>query len=386
MRKCALVLLLLLLCTVLNGCSQASQVENHAYVLVMGLDRTQDGQIKITVQVPKISGGASEEASSGKEGDNYMQFAVTAHSYEAGLEKLDWASPRDLTLSQIKLIVLSRELAESEECRALIKSIAQTERLYTASKVAVCEGRAEDFVAAIQPKIGTRISTDIEAMFEHYNGRGYVPGSSLADLFYQTESIYSDPLVTFALLEKQQDAQTGESQSMQSASALSGDIQSISASYESDIPTRFLGAAVFADGRMKGVFTGTQSIISGLLRNEVESTRYECGGQNLIIVPARPVYVSVDVESDPVIIKIDAKLALAAQEELPDEENLRESLEKDIRSTIQAAREFGAEPFGFAEKAARSFLTIDAWRKYNWDQKFIDAKIEIELSFARSDA
>ena len=50
------------------------------------------------------------------------------------------------------------------------------------------------------------------------------------------------------------------------------------------------------------------------------------------------------------------------------------------------AREFGAEPFGFAEKAARSFLTIDAWRQYNWDQKFIDAKIEIELSFARSDA
>lgn len=382
MRKtlfAVLILGVILLC----GCSQASQVENHAYVLVMGLDKTSDGQMKMTVQVPKISGSPSESTSTGGSGGNYMKFAVTARNFEAALEKLDWASPRDMNLSQIKLIVLSRELAEAEECRKLIENIAQTERLYTATKIAVCEGRAEDFVTAIQPKIGTRISTDIDAMYEHYTSRGYVPGSSLADLFYLTQSVYSDPMVSYALLDKQNDSELKETQQV---SALSGDIKDVSASYDSEIPTRYLGAAVFVDGRMRGVLNGTQTVLTNLLRNEIEAMRYECDGQSLNIVPARPVYVYVDVNSQPVQIKIDAKLALAAQEELPEEEKLRRALNKDIREAIETARRFEAEPFGFAEKAARKFITLASWNDFDWKEQFLAAEIEIDLSFAHSDA
>lgn len=382
MCRTGLIISLLLL-LLLSGCSQASQVENHAYVLVMGLDKYGDGQMKMTVQIPQISGNAAEEENSGKNG-NYMKLSVSAENYEAALEKLDWASPRDLNLSQIKLIVLSRELAESEECTKLIENIAQTERLYTATRVAVCEGSAEEFVAAIEPKIGTRISTDIDAMFEHYISRGYVPQSSLAELFYLTKSIYSDPMVTYALLKDGQ--KQVESSATEEASALSGSVESVSESYDSDISTRFLGAAVFVDGRMRGVLNGTQTVIAALLRNEIDSMRYECDGQSLTIVPARPVYIRVDAKNEPICIHINAKLSLAAQEELPDEEKLRSSLEKDIRETIESARQMDAEPFGFAEKAAQHFLTIADWQNFDWDKHYANAEFEIDLSFANSDA
>lgn len=385
MRNCLMILLILFIALTLSACSQASQVENHAYVLVMGLDKTQDNQMKMTVQVPKISGNSSENENAGG-GSNYMKFSVTAENYEACLEKLDWASPRDLNLSQIKLIVLSRELAESEACKAVIKNIAQTERLYTATRVAVCEGSASDFTASLEPEIGTRMSTDIEAMFKHYTERGYIPSSSLADLFYLTESIYSDPIVSFALLETSGDEKAEPEASEARTSALSGDVENISQSYESDIATRFLGSAIFVNGRMQGVFSGTQTMITGLLRNEIEALHYACGGQNITIVPARPVYVKVDTSASKLHIRIDAKLSVAAQENLPDEEELRRSLEQDILGVISSARALGAEPFGFAEQAARGFLTIEDWQKYSWREKFADAEIEIVLSFARSDA
>lgn len=381
--------LLMLPVLLLSGCSQASQVENHAYVLVMGLDQTQDGDIQMTVQIPRISGNADSQSDSGSSGD-YLKLSVSAENYESALEQLDWASPRDMNLSQLKLIVVASDLAQSDNFRSIIKNITHTERLYTACKVAVCEGKAADFISAIQPRIGTRISTDIEAMFEHYTARGYVPASSLADLFYQTESIYSDPMVTYALLENTPPDSSASSdengQDARSASALSGDIRTVSDRYESDISTRYLGAAVFANGQMQGVFTGTQTVIANLLRNELKSMRYECGGQNLNIVPARPVYIRVDPSADPIRISINAKLAISAQEEMPNEDTLRASLEGDIRSVIQAAQQMGAEPFGFAEKAASHFLTIVAWRAYNWHEKFRQAQIQIDLSFAHSDA
>lgn len=372
----------LLFCMLLSGCSQSSQVENHAYVLVMGMDRLEDGQIQMTVQIPKISGGSGESSGQGSGQENYTQLTVKAEDYEAALEALNWASPRDLNLSQIKLLVFSRKLAEETRFGEIIESIAQTERLYTAARVAICEGKAKDFVSAIQPNIGTRISTDINAMYEHYISSGYVPESSLADLFYLTKSVYSDPMVTYAMLSEEKQP----SKQVQPASALSQPIAEVSDSYESDIPTRYLGAALFANGRLQGVLSGSQTMMANLLKNDVDAIRYSCDGQTLNVVPTRSVYVKVDTGGGRPKISINAKLSIAAQERRPNEDVLRSSLTTDMKNTIRAAQDMGVEPFGFAERAARNFLTLDDWLEYDWHEQFKNAEIDIKLSFAHSDA
>ena len=377
-------MLLCLLCACLSGCSQASQVENHAYVLVMGLDRMQDGQLEMTVLVPKISGGQSESSGGQSGSDSYTKFVIRAADYEDAISRLNWASPRDVTLSQIKLIVFSRELAEDAQCRELIENIAQTERLYTAAKVAVCEGKARDFVEAVKPNIGTHVSMDIDAMYEHYTSSGYVPNSSLAELYYQTESIYSDPMVTYALL-NQEAAEKADKESAP-AVALYGSVQEVSDAFESDIATRYLGAAVFSGGRLAGTLNGNQTVMANLLRNEAEAIRYACGGQTLNMVPARATFIKVDVSGERPKISINMHLSLAAQERHPDMQELKESMEADIRDTIQRAKDMQAEPFGFAEKAARKFLTIEQWLQYDWQKRFQEAEIEIDLKFTHSDA
>lgn len=360
----------------LCGCAQSSQVEDQAYVLAMGLDRTDDGKIQMTVQIPQIAGN-DDASDSGGNKSAYKQFSVTAESYESALEKLNWAATRKPDLAQMKLLVLSSALAQEADCRKLIEHIAQTERLYTATRVAICEGKAKDFIESIRPYIGTRISTDIDALFEHYAAEGYLSESSLADLYYQTESIYSDPLAAYALLDQREEAAP--------ASAMRGSVNAISDELESDQPTRYLGSAIFRDGRMQGVLNGQQTIIANLLRNQIKSMRYECGGQSLTIVPTRSVRLRVNTKADPAQLIVDARLSIGAQEEKPDEELLRASLEADIRNTIEAARSMGAEPFGFAEKAAMGFLNFEAWQKYGWREQFQTAKIEIKLRFAYSD-
>lgn len=377
-----LFLMLSLMC--LNGCALTSQVEDQAYVLVMGLDRAPDDQLEMTVQIPKISGSTQEGSSSGGN-ENYMQMSVTAADFEGALEKLDWASPRNVNLAQMKLIVISSELANEEQCRSLITNIAQTERLFTATKVAVCEGSAKEFVSAIRPYIGTRVSTDIEAMFDHYNDCGYVPESSLADLYYQTESVYSDPMVTYALLNQEASKKQEAKQSVPTSAFLES-VRHASETYESEIPTRYLGAAVFSHGSMKCMLNGGETILANLLRNELDSFRYECDGQSLEFVPTRPVRLKVDTESKPVKITLKVALSYAAQEETPDEARLKAKLINDIETLIKTTQGAGVEPFGLAEKAARNFLTLADWEDFDWKSRYSDAEITVELRFAQSDA
>lgn len=387
-RLSALAALFMLVCILLGGCSAASQVEDQAYVLVMGLDRSGDGRLEMCVQIPRVAGNSGEDSSGGANGsENYLKLSVKADGYEAALEKLDWASPRNVNFAQIKLIVLSRAIAEEAECGELIEHIAQTERLFTAARMVVCEGSARDFVESIQPNVGARISTDIEAMFKHYNDRGYVPVSRLAEFYYQSKSVYSDPMITYALLKEADTEKEGDGrEDAQASEALSGSIEGLSQDYESEIGARYLGAAVFAQGRMRGIFTGMQTILANLMRNELKSFRYECADQSLELVPTRPVYIHVDTSGEIPIIRINAKLSYAAQEKAPDENLLREKLEADIRNTIHSAQQMGAEPFGFAEAAARSFLTLEKWTAYDWRIRFKSAGVEIKLSFAQADA
>lgn len=384
--KISLLAFMLLICSFLCSCSQAAQVEDQAYILVMGLDRTDSGQIEMTVLIPQISGGSGAQEGGGSK-SSYKHFSIEADSYEAALEKLSWAATRDPELAQMKLIVLSRKLAEEDLCKEILENMAQTERLYTATKIAVCEGSAKDFVEAMKPNIGTRISSDIDALFEHYCAEGYLPSASLADLYYHTESIYSDPMAAFALLEDKQKAESenNTNEPAKAASALRGTARELSAEFQSDNPVRYVGSAVFKDGSMRGTFNLHQTMIANLLRNQIESMRYECEGQSLLLIPTRSVRLKVDTKSMPIRILIDAQLSIAAQEEKPDENKLRRQLENDIRNTIQAAQNMSAEPFGFAEKASVHFLTFDRWKAFNWREQFRNAEIDIKLKFAYSD-
>lgn len=368
----------------LTGCSLSTQVEDQAYILVMGLERGVDNQLVMSVQLPKISGGESEGGNSGK-AEKYMQISVESQDFEGALEKLDWASPRNVNLSQLKLIVFSQDLAREANFGSLIANIAQTERLFTATKVAVCEGSAKEFVETLRPYIGTRISTDIEEMFDYYNDRGYVPVSSLADLYYQTESVYADPMVSYALLDENSQKEQ-ETQGSVPASAFMESIHDISNSYESEIPTRYLGAAVFSDGSLSCVLNQGQTILVNLLRNELNSFRYENSGQSLELVPTRPVYLSVDTKSEPVRITANIQLSYAAQEKTPNEHELKRDLVNELEDVIAYTQKYEIEPFGFAERAAKKFLTLSDWMDFDWKSRYKNAKIEVKLRFAQSDA
>ena len=91
--------------------------------------------------------------------------------------------------------------------------------------------------------------------------------------------------------------------------------------------------------------------------------------------------IKVDTDADPVKIEISIQLSVSNQDQRMRVEKLRDSLKSDIEALIEHAQRMGAEPFGFAEIAARSFATLDQWQQYDWREQFRHADVEIKLRF-----
>ena len=66
------IAVLVLLCALLSGCTQARQVESIAFAVILGADLTEDEGIELTVQIPKVGGGSESEESSSGEPSDYL--------------------------------------------------------------------------------------------------------------------------------------------------------------------------------------------------------------------------------------------------------------------------------------------------------------------------
>ncbi len=358
-----LVFLNLLLCC---GCAQSRQIENQAYVIVLGIDAADNGGITLTAKIPVLSSQGGDKPSSG---ETYRQFSATGTNYNTALKNLHSVSPRNLNLSQLELLVFSTELTEINDFRSLIEDISQTERLYTASKAVICNEKAMDFVANLQPAIGSRLSLDVPAIFENYTDQGLIPESTLANLYYLTATIYSDPMVANAVL-------SPDSAAAKSTEENSGSSQSIS----------FIGSSVFSNGIRKLTLNPEETILTNLLRNEVKYFRFEVDDKIVEAAPYAPVSLSVDLAQSPVKLSVKLRLNIGTQEDMPDENRIKDKMTEDIHSLIRKAQQNGAEPFGFANSAASKFPTFAKWLEYGWKEAYEHADIDISVSLARWDA
>lgn len=364
-----LMALALLIC-LLSGCSQRQQVENQAYVLVMGVDRTPDG-IRITAQMPKVS--QNDQADNGAAGGSYMKLSVSGTSYADVLQRLSWAVPRTLNLSQLKMLVLSEEIARDPMCGDLLEEIAQTKRLFAAAQVVVCAGDASGFVIALEAVMGSRLSTDITSMFDHYIESGEIPECRLADCYYLTKSIYSDPMLIYANYD---DASTAFSETLEEAEKRT----------RTDVKNHYLGAALFSNGSMRGLWGRDETILANLIRGSTRTFKYEYEGRNLDIAPSRPPTVRIDTDAEPVRVSVSLHLTVNSQEASIDPDALSRDLRMKLYDLLTDAQRMDIEPFGFAECAARNFTTIDEFIEYGWKRRFAGANFDINVNLLRADA
>jgi len=300
-----------------------------------------------------------------------MVATASGETLSEALELLSAAIPRRINLTQVKLIAISRQLAESEKFKTLMREMAGTYQLYGTAHMVICVGKAEEFIRNQEPVIGTRISTAIIALLDHYKEQGYIPESTFADVYYRIHSIYGDPLVTLA----------------GSADQESDPVREIPpAILPDEVPAKlmddkndYLGAAIIRDGIMVGTFTAREMLAANLIRGRKMKFDYSLNGETVSLTADSAPKISVDTKSYPVKIEYEQTLLAVPLIQLPDLDELEIALQKDFEQVMEKCQALKTDPFFLAEKAAGNFRTIEKFLQFGWNHHFAEADIRIKI-------
>ena len=359
----------LFICTLLfTGCQLSGEVENQAYVLVLGIERLEDGNIGLTALVPRIGKNAGSTEGEDSRGSPYLRFSVSGNSWPSALEALQWSTPRQVNLSHIELLVASGNIAGDPEFPELMRNMAEVSSLYTNARFAVCQGSARTFIDAGKTVIGTRMSTELKAMLKHYANQGYIPDSSFADACYAAGSIYSDPVAIWAY--------TADDDS--NAIVTLNESQPVQV-LETPMKQCFSGAAVFREGVFLETLTAEDTRLLNLIRGHRTTFCFNCKDNSYEVTPMRSVVKQVEIDNDRV--KLILSIELSTQEMLCREDIriLTTDLRHALEALIQKCQAKRCDPFGFAEEAASHFVTVPEWRAFGWRDRYATAEKEIRV-------
>lgn len=375
MRRVGLILLLVVF--VLTGCSlPTGEVENQAYALVLGIDRTVGG-IELTIRIPRIGHSGDSNSDSEASGRPYLVLAAAGESYAQALEHLHWASARELNLSHVKLIVVSEALAYDEAFRELISRVAETRHLYTTAGFVVCEGSARAFIEGQETILGAHLSSELTAQFRHYAAHGYIPRATFAELYYATRACYSDPTGIWGFMD------AGE---RPAAATITGDADKLNADTLTASDRQYLGTALFRDGRMVGRLSARETLYLDLLTGRVESFTFDVNGSACALSTLTGPRRSVRFDGDRVTL--EARLSLTAEDSANRAllDRVEEALALELEALVRRCQTLGVEPFGFAERAAMRFPTYARWLAFDWRERFSQANVDISVEIYSASA
>lgn len=150
MKRIILILIAALLCT---SCT-ALPAEERAFAVALAVDGG-PGAWRVWARIPTYQSGGGYATVQG-EGD----------TLEGALAALDAAAPQQLHPGQLRLIVFTRQLAQSEALPMAIAALAARQDLRMDAALAVTEDDPAALMDAMTPASGSRLSKSLDTQME----------------------------------------------------------------------------------------------------------------------------------------------------------------------------------------------------------------------------
>ncbi len=404
MRRIALLLIICIDISMFSSCYDAKEIDDLLHVVAIGVDRGIKDKWRLTILSPSLKGGAGESSQGGMQTgggqqSEYFFITVDAPSFFSGIDIINSTLSRRLNFMHTELLVVSEDIARSGMMGEFLAPIVRFRQIRRSLHVLVTKGTALDYIDSTKPSVGTALSKNIQIMSQESGITGFFPHVTLQNLYDQMKSNYRQPVVTLAALGNPENLNEEEENSGNTFKT-GGDY------YAGDLPlshkqrTEVFGAAVFDGDRMVGRLTGDETRLMMMASGEFKMAFYTMQDPKKpsLIVPldvrrlGKPkVIIKLDGDKPIIHLKVELEGDLLAIQSNIDYERpelkplLEKAFEKQIKEGLDKLMEksidLKSDIFGFGQTAARKFLTIQEWEKYNWVSKFQNAEITTEVKF-----
>lgn len=404
MKRISAAVLLCTMLFILSGCYDARDINDAAYILLIGIDRGISDKFRVTFKFPAFeAGGAQGEGGSGTEspsnGVNYKTLTIDAPSFNAALELANTSIPRTLNFMHAQFIVISEDIARAGLVGEFLAPIVRNSSIRYSTRLLIAKESAAEFVELLEPFGGSDITRMCENLMKQAQETGLFADLTLYDLHDCMTSPYHQPVAVLAAVNK------GENfiekwPKWATNYNIPGDY------YAGDVPRKkgskieLLGLAVFNGDRMVGKLTGHESRLLAMAKGgfkkgtyTIPDPRHPEFNVDLEVREARrpdikvwfegeKPFVSLKLYLEGDIHSIQSGIHYETPAMLPVIERAFERfIKRELDKTIEKTQRLNCDVFHFGHTAGKHFATIQEWEAYDWNSHYKDAEIYTEVDF-----
>ena len=414
--KIFLIIILTLSTFLLTGCYNKKELDNLAYVIALGADVGSGDELNITYQIAVPLKISSDSGKTGEE--NYITHTVTANSLYTGNSKVNSLTSKEVNLSHVKLIVYSEELAK-QDLSGHINGIVSNVSIRPKTTVALCKGKAKDFLEKITPNLEASPARYYELLFESQKYTDDTIASELIN-FYSTAGALDQATTLLILSNQSGDDETSSKtkneenikkeqhltgisnkndQSVKSSAGDSGGSQEKNEDKKSKSETKFLGIAAFNGGKMVGTIPEelvashlilTSSLKNGNITVEDVEQKNKLASIHLTQNKHCKFDVTLENETPEINISIDLTAKLQSSNSTTDyltnknknalKEKLEEKLEQQLNEYFKLTQDLNSDIAGLGKYVKTKYLTWEEFEKSKWLENYKNAKINVKVS------
>lgn len=388
---CKSLLLMFVVC-LLTGCWDREELEDKAYVIGLGLDRSEDkGKIKVTMLIanPEVGsmqggGGSNEKAREivSFDANDFLTAKGTANAVVS----------RRISYELLKVIVVSEEFAKDPALIKTLNDALKDKEIRMDSYLVVSKENANQYFLKNKPRMETRPHKYFQFMIDHGIENGLIPRSTLFRFFKTIEGGSDLFLAMYTSTERQKTPEIkGEDEYLAGELNTSGDLDD----------TQFIGSAVFKNGKMIGKLSGQQTRIVNTLDDTTEiedvlintpdyfSKEKEQMAFRLLKTKNNKVKMNFKAAKPkieiivPFSVEVLSNPSMVNFKNIKNQQKLKHHLTNHLKKTIEdvlkrSQTELKGAPYPLSLFVRKYFRTIQEYEDFNWPEKFIEADITVK--------
>ncbi|HEX3046406.1 MAG TPA: Ger(x)C family spore germination protein [Bacillota bacterium] len=366
MRHKWLFLGLILLITLFSGCWDISEINRRTIVVALGLDATEDGKVKVSLQIPLAQSVSARTETNQPPTKTFYTITNEAESPMAAIEGLQSKTGNDLFYGQLKVVIFGASLARNG-LLAITDFLQRVPVLPPQGLMLLADGVAEEIISK---EVSSR----------------EVPGLVILNFLEQSaKSDLAFPLSGWQLV--------------RGVNFDTEDIFLPVISFEPQEETFIIkGIGVFHHDRLVGILSDTETRMFGFLTGRARNAAPSLVAQHSNVGLGRVSYrvmantktkAFVDGEQLRFLVnvklkgslvestKAETRLSLEEVREL--EKAAEQKFKSEMMKTVRHLQELNSDVLGFGELLRA--MHPKAYRRLNWDREFPRVPVQVKVKF-----
>ncbi|MEC0267011.1 Ger(x)C family spore germination protein [Paenibacillus anseongense] len=384
--KAALILIPMAL--LLSGCWDKLELEEQAYVVVLGLDTAKDNNVNVTFQIANPQVGSTDKGNAPNEPPSDT-ITFSASDILAAKELANSVVTRKLSFAHLRTLVISEEMAKSNLLANVLGSSMRDPELRREINIVVSPEKSSQFIHKNKPKLETRPHKYYAFMQQRWRDTAHVP---YATLNRYMQRVHGELFLAIYGTTERLAAQPSKDEDSYKA----GEIPQ-----KAGDPVQIMGSAVLRNGLMIGTLTGEETRHALLLRKKALAHNFVSSfpdPQNrnyritLRLIKEKNSKIKINVKKDPPEVDVEIPITLQILSipslinyvsDLNNQKLLKQAVKEELENTskrivAKCQKNYQGEPFIWYLEARKQFRTMDEFEQYDWEKKFTEASVNIK--------